>query len=514
MWTRDTVSRDVHDGAFRMNSRLVFLLALTFFTANSICPASAQQNEARVALVIGNAAYPDAEAPLKDSINNARAVADELRRDGFEVDLGENLTKESMRSAVDRFYGKIKSGSVALLFFSGYGMQSDRQTYMVPVNAQIWTEADVRRDAFSLDTVLNEMNSRGARVKIAILDASRRNPFERRFRAVAAGLAPVSAPRGTVVMYAAAPNAVVRDTDRQFFVSELLKEIGVQGKIEEVFNRTLIAVSRASQGEQIPWFSSSLVEDFSFQPTGRPTAKVEPETGRQTTRVEPETGRQTTRVEPERTPAPLPPKVEPEKTPVTPPPRVDIQPVTPKPIEPPAKPVTPAPSRRDARLDDPAIREQDRRIDNNPRDSGAFYKRGQLYAQHGDWSRAIKDFDDSIRLNPRDPEALNNRCWAHAIVGQLQQALRDCNEALLLRPNYMDAHDSRGLVNLKSGEFKNALADYDAALLIEPKSASSLYGRGIARLRSGNTSGGNSDIAAAKAIKPDIAEEFASYGVQ
>src|SRR5262249_47140414 len=147
----------------------------------------------------------------------------------------------------------------------------------------------------------------------------------------------------------------------------------------------------------------------------RPTAKVEPETGRQATRVEPETGRQTTRVEPERTPAPLPPKVEPEKTPVTPPPRVDIQPVTPRPIEP---PVRPAPSRRDARLDDPAIREQDRRIENNPRDSGAFYKRGQLYAQHGDWGRAIKDFDDSIRLNPRDPEALNNRCWAHAIAGE------------------------------------------------------------------------------------------------
>jgi len=244
--------------------RLLVPVLLTFLAGSSIHPVCAQQNEARVAVIIGNAAYPDAEAPLKDPINNARALADELRQHGFEVDSSENLTKEAMRAALDRFYGKIKSGSTALLFFSGYGIQSDRQTYMIPVNAQIWTEPDVRRDGYSLDSVLAEMNSKGAGVKIAILDASRRNPLERRFRAVAGGLAPVSVPKGTVVMHAAAPGAVVRDGDRRVFVSELIKEIRGSGRIEEAFNRTLIGVSRASQGEQVPWFSSSPVEEFSF----------------------------------------------------------------------------------------------------------------------------------------------------------------------------------------------------------------------------------------------------------
>ena len=75
---------------------------------------------------------------------------------------------------------------------------------MIPVDAQIWTEADVRRDGFSLETVLGEINSRGAGVKIALIDASRRNPFERRFRSFSAGLAPVIAPNGTLVMYSAA----------------------------------------------------------------------------------------------------------------------------------------------------------------------------------------------------------------------------------------------------------------------------------------------------------------------
>ena len=77
-----------------------------------------------------------------------------------------------MRRAFDRLYGKIKPGSVVLIFFSGFGVQSARQSYMIPVDAQIWTEPDVRRDGFSLETVLGEINNRGAGVKIALIDAS------------------------------------------------------------------------------------------------------------------------------------------------------------------------------------------------------------------------------------------------------------------------------------------------------------------------------------------------------
>jgi uncharacterized caspase-like protein len=250
------------------NLRLILLVFLGLLAGAGIAPALAQQSE-RVALLIGNSAYPDAEAPLRDPVNNARNLADELRRNGFEVEIGENLTKDAMRAAIDRFYAKIKSGSTALFFFSGFGIQSDRQTYMIPTNAQVWTEPDVRRDGYSLESLLGEMNSKGARVKIAILDAARRNPFERRFRPVAGGLAPVAVPRGTVVMYAAAPGAAVRDGDRPFFTNELIKEIRGPGRIEEAFNRTLIGVSRATNGEQVPWFSSSLVEEFSFTDAGR-----------------------------------------------------------------------------------------------------------------------------------------------------------------------------------------------------------------------------------------------------
>ena len=245
------------------------IIADSGFVGASIVPAAAAGD--RFALVIGNAKYPDAEAPLKEPINDARDVAEELKRDGFNVEIGENLTGEAMRRAFDRFYGKVKPGSVALVFFSGFGVQSSRQSYMIPVDAQIWTEADVRRDGFSLETVLGEINSRGAGVKIALIDASRRNPFERRFRSFSAGLAPVIAPNGTLVMYSAALSSVVSDNggDRSLFVRELLKEIRVPDLMaEETLNRTRVGVTRASRSEQVPWISSSLAEDFSFIPGG------------------------------------------------------------------------------------------------------------------------------------------------------------------------------------------------------------------------------------------------------
>src|SRR5580698_5828316 len=250
-----------------MTVRLSLLAALVFSLAPIFSAAAIAAD--RFALVIGNAKYPDADAPLKEPVNDARSVADELKRDSFTVEVGENLTGDGMRKALDRLYGHIKPGTVALVFFSGYGVQSNRQSFMIPVDAQIWTEADVRRDGISLETVLGEINSRGAGVKIALVDASRRNPYERRFRSFSAGLAPVIAPNGTLVMYSAALSSVISDNggDHSLFVQELLKEIRVPDLMaEETLNRTRVGVTRASRQEQVPWISSSLAEDFSFIP--------------------------------------------------------------------------------------------------------------------------------------------------------------------------------------------------------------------------------------------------------
>src|ERR1700674_4571431 len=288
-----------------MRIRLTLLVSL-ILSITSIVPSAAAD---RFALVIGNAKYPDADAPLKEPINDARDIADELKRDGFTVDIGENLNGEAMRSAFDRLYGHVKPGTVALIFFSGFGIQSNRQSYMIPVDAQIWTEPDVRRDGFSLETVLGEINNRGAGVKIALIDASRRNPFERRFRSFSAGLAPVIAPNGTLVMYSAALSSVVGDNggDHSLFVRELLKEIRVPDLMaEETLNRTRVGVTRASRSEQVPWISSSLAEDFSFIPGARPPGPVA--TLPQPPVADPQPPPTAHRVEPSPPPLPLPPQ--------------------------------------------------------------------------------------------------------------------------------------------------------------------------------------------------------------
>ncbi|KWV48984.1 hypothetical protein AS156_16720 [Bradyrhizobium macuxiense] len=494
-----------------MKIRLALLATLIFSIAPPVPSLAAGE---RFALVIGNAKYPDADTPLKEPINDARDVADELKRDGFNVEIGENLTGDGMRRAFDKLYDKIKPGSVALIFFSGYGIQSNRQSYMIPVDAQIWAEADVRRDGFSLETALGEINSRGAGVKIALIDASRRNPFERRFRSFSAGLAPVIAPNGTLVMYSAALSSVISDngSDHSLFVRELLKEIrNPDLPAEETLNRTRVGVTRASRQEQVPWISSSLAEDFSFIPGGtlRPAnAPPAPSTEVATAPPAPpaEAPPAATAMAPAAAAAPAPPPPKPPEVALPPP-----QPPAPVVIQP-----TPAPANSPvaALADDPTIKGLSDRLDKNPDDAAALYRRGQVYASKGAYDLAVRDFTNSLRLNPKDVEAYNNRCWVRTVLGDLQAALKDCNEALRLRPNFVDALDSRGLMNLKGGQNKNAIADFDAALKINPRLTSSLYGRGLAKKRNGSAAEGDLDIANAKAMDPNIVKEFAEYGVQ
>jgi formylglycine-generating enzyme required for sulfatase activity len=239
-------------------------LCVTAASALLILCAGAQPRGARIALVIGNAAYTDAGTALPTPIGDARSLAEELRRNNFDVDIRENIGQEDMRRAIDGFLGKIRNDVVALFYFSGYGIQAGRETYLFPVNTQVWSEADVRRYGLSVDVLLTEMNRKGAKTKIVIIDAARQNPFESRFRNSPAGLAAVAAPEGTLAMYSAAPGKVTHDRSgtNSVFMSELIKELRVPSStLEEAFNRTRLGVSRASSNEQVPWVVSSLVDE-------------------------------------------------------------------------------------------------------------------------------------------------------------------------------------------------------------------------------------------------------------
>jgi uncharacterized caspase-like protein len=224
----------------------------------------------RLALVIGNGHYPDASAPLTQSINDARALSSTLRKSGFDVDMVEDATKDDMVRAVNRLKSRIQRDTVVMLFFGGYGVQAGRESYMLPVDAAIWKESDVRRQGISIEGVLNMMKEQGAKAKLVVVDASRRNPYERRFRSYSHGLAPIGTPDNALILSSASPGKVVDDGkgEHSLLVSELIDNINAQGSAESIFNKTRVAISRASEGDQVPSVSSSLLEDVHFDAAG------------------------------------------------------------------------------------------------------------------------------------------------------------------------------------------------------------------------------------------------------
>jgi uncharacterized caspase-like protein len=229
-------------------------------------------HNARIALVIGNGHYPDANAPLTQPINDARALSAALRRNGFEVDVVEDASRDDMRRAVARLKAKVRPDSVVMLFFGGYGVQVGRESYMIPVDAAIWKEADVRRDGLSIEAALDAIKAQGACAKLVVIDASRRNPYERRFRSFSHGLAAIDAPDNALILTSATPGKVADDSSGQHSVlmSELLTHINDQAAgAEAIFNQTRVAIAHASDGEQVPAVSSSLLEDVRFAASGK-----------------------------------------------------------------------------------------------------------------------------------------------------------------------------------------------------------------------------------------------------
>jgi uncharacterized caspase-like protein len=225
--------------------------------------AGAAAPESRVALVIGNAAY--AQEPLRNPVNDARAIARSLRALGFTVLLHENATKKTMEQAVLDYGRRIAAGGVGLFFYAGHGMQVRGRNYLVPVDARIDEEAMTRVAAVDLDLLLEQTAEAKNRVNVVILDACRNNPFERKLRGSSSGLAAVDAARGTLVAYATSPGSVASDGggEHGLYTEELLRALALPGlKIEEVFKRVRVAVAERSKGAQTPWESSSLTGDL------------------------------------------------------------------------------------------------------------------------------------------------------------------------------------------------------------------------------------------------------------
>ena len=248
-----------------MRSRLGLIAVLVGLAlAWSAAPAVAER---RVALVVGNAAYKD--APLRNPVNDARAMAGVLREVGFDVTLRENASKQSLERALAEFGEKLGPDAVGLFYYAGHAIQTRGQNFLVPVDAQIVTEARVRIEAVDADLSIEQMAAAGTRISLVILDACRNNPFEQRFRSAGeGGLAQLRAPAGTLIAYATAPGKVAVDGEgaNSVYSGALVQALRQPGlAVEDVFKQVRVQVSRATGGQQVPWESSSLTGEFMFR---------------------------------------------------------------------------------------------------------------------------------------------------------------------------------------------------------------------------------------------------------
>ena len=235
--------------------------------------------DVRVALIIGNSAYAGNMA-LVNPANDAKAMADVLKRLGFTVIELRDGNKAQMSAAIVQVSNSLKGKQgVGMLYYAGHGLQLDWRNYMVPVDANLKTAADVQQQTIDLSSVVDIFKAAGNRMNIVVLDACRDNPFGGNTSS-AKGLAQLDAPPSTFLAYATAPGNVAEDGDvksgnglyTQFLLQELKRPTA---KIEDVFKRVRLNVRKQSNGRQIPWESTSLEDDFFFNDGVKHTIKPE-----------------------------------------------------------------------------------------------------------------------------------------------------------------------------------------------------------------------------------------------
>jgi hypothetical protein len=219
----------------------------------------------RRALVIGNSAYR--VGPLRNPANDARSIAGELERQGFEVSLGLDLKRAEMMERIGAHRQALQRAKpVALFYFAGHGLQLAWRNYLVPIDASVKSAADVQAQCVDVNAVIEGIGKAANPMNVIILDACRDDPFGASGQK---GLSQLDAPPGTLLAYATSPGNVASDGDgaNGLYTENLLREMKVpEAKIEDVFKRVRLAVRRRSNGRQIPWESTSLEEDFWFIP--------------------------------------------------------------------------------------------------------------------------------------------------------------------------------------------------------------------------------------------------------
>jgi Caspase domain len=247
------------------NSLTLAVLAASVFAQQPSRDMLYERTAQRVALIIGNEAYP--KWPLRNPGNDAKAMAQALGEAGFRTEVVLNGSLRDMGRAVDNFVARIRQGDVALFYYAGHGLQLSGENYLVPVDFAAADEGDAKYASYSASRVQERMEEAGAQMSLVVLDACRNNPF-RTSRAAGGGLAVMNTGRGTFIALATGPGKTADDNPdgrNGLFTTHLVAALREPGlTIDEIFSRVRERVYEGSRQAQLPWTVSSLIGTFRF----------------------------------------------------------------------------------------------------------------------------------------------------------------------------------------------------------------------------------------------------------
>lgn len=230
-------------------------------------PMPVYVHTSRIALIIGNAAYP--KAPLDNPVNDAYDMANVLKNLGFQAIVKTNADKKTMKTAVREFGQKLTKGSVGVFYYSGHGLQSKGLNYLIPIHADIQDEADIEFETMEAYYVLRQMEQANNGVNLVILDACRDNPYKSYMKGSQNGLARMDSPTGSLIAYATSPGTVAYGTGKQrnsIYTKHLLTVLQSMPtlSVTDLFIQVRNRVMQETNGQQVPWESVSLTRPFRF----------------------------------------------------------------------------------------------------------------------------------------------------------------------------------------------------------------------------------------------------------
>jgi hypothetical protein len=224
----------------------------------------------RIALIIGNEAYVGSMGALGNPVNDVVLIGATLRRLGFEVEILTDASQREMKEAAKRLGDRLLAAgenATGLFYYAGHGVQSQGINYLIPVGSMIDAESDLELEAVSADAILAQMEEAYVSTRIVILDACRNMPLRRRTRDGTRGLARMETPNGSFLAYSTSPGNTAADGGgiHSPFAEALAEQMLVPDRpIEVTFREVRRRVVELTNGAQVPWDSSSLLEKFSF----------------------------------------------------------------------------------------------------------------------------------------------------------------------------------------------------------------------------------------------------------